>query len=512
MVKVFAYIRVSTMRQGEKGVSLQEQKDAIIRYAERYKLQIIRWFEERETASKRGRPAFNQMLRLLRLKVAQGVIIHKIDRSARNLEDWADLGKLVDVGVEVHFANESLDLKTVSGRLSADIQAVIAAHYSRNLSEESKKGIYGRLKQGFYPLRAPIGYLDQGSAKAKIPDPARAPLITQAFELCSTGKYPLLALIEEMVRLGLRNRNGAPVSLNGMSTILRNPFYMGVIRMRKTGDTFRGNHEPIVSAGTFAHVQDVLDGRAVDRTTKHRFIYSRLVRCATCRYSLIAELQKGHVYYRCHSRPFKSPPVCPLTSITETQLEEAVLGCLRELDLSDEEVNYLTSQIDGRLSELERRRQDLERAFKLQLDQLRHRVEKLTDLALDDTFDRETFQAKHRALLEEEAAIKQKLAALERQDGAVTENLRKFVERLKSPSLLYETASLEKRRDLLKEMLSNLQVTGKNVDVELKIPFRLIAERNKLPLCTDDRGTCRTRIGLFEQLYSYFSENPAAID
>jgi hypothetical protein len=31
----------------------------------------------------------------------RGVLIHKIDRSARNLKDWADLGELIDRGVEV---------------------------------------------------------------------------------------------------------------------------------------------------------------------------------------------------------------------------------------------------------------------------------------------------------------------------------------------------------------------------------------------------------------------------
>ena len=65
MGKVFAYARVSTPRQGEKGVSLPEQRDAIERYAQARGLEIARWFEERETASETGRPAFNQMLRLL---------------------------------------------------------------------------------------------------------------------------------------------------------------------------------------------------------------------------------------------------------------------------------------------------------------------------------------------------------------------------------------------------------------------------------------------------------------
>src|SRR5690348_4976064 len=187
----FAYARVSTPRQGEKGVSLPEQKDAIERYARLHSLKISSWFEERESASSTGRPSFTQMLRLLRSGKVQGVIIHKIDRSARNLEDWAVVSKLVDAGVEVHFATENVDMRTVSGRLSADIQAVVAAHYSRNLREEVKKGIYGRLKQGLFPFRAPIGYLDQGSAKLKVHDPVRAPLMNEAFKLYSTGTVSL---------------------------------------------------------------------------------------------------------------------------------------------------------------------------------------------------------------------------------------------------------------------------------------------------------------------------------
>jgi len=43
MKRVFGYIRVSTVKQGT-GVSLQEQKEAIIRYAEKHQLNIIEWF------------------------------------------------------------------------------------------------------------------------------------------------------------------------------------------------------------------------------------------------------------------------------------------------------------------------------------------------------------------------------------------------------------------------------------------------------------------------------------
>src|ERR1700730_10913646 len=143
----FGYTRVSTVKQGE-GVSLQQQREAIERYAQRNSYEVTEWFEEQETAAKQGRPVFSRMIKMLKHRKARGVIIHKIDRSARNLRDWADLGDLIDQGVDVLFANESLDMHSRGGRLSADIQAVVASDYIRNLREETKKGINGRLKQG----------------------------------------------------------------------------------------------------------------------------------------------------------------------------------------------------------------------------------------------------------------------------------------------------------------------------------------------------------------------------
>lgn len=79
MKNVYGYIRVSTVKQG-LGVSLQEQKEAIVRYAEKHDLTIVEWFEELETAAKQGRTLFTKMMALLQKGKVNGVIIHKIDR------------------------------------------------------------------------------------------------------------------------------------------------------------------------------------------------------------------------------------------------------------------------------------------------------------------------------------------------------------------------------------------------------------------------------------------------
>src|SRR5580704_10524989 len=101
MKRYFAYIRVSTVKQGERGSSLQEQRSAIEAFAQRNNLKITEWFEECVTAAKQGRQMFVTMLAKLSRGEADGIIIHKIDRGARNLRDWASLGEIMDRGVPV---------------------------------------------------------------------------------------------------------------------------------------------------------------------------------------------------------------------------------------------------------------------------------------------------------------------------------------------------------------------------------------------------------------------------
>jgi len=190
MKPCFGYIRVSTKEQAD-GASLTAQKDAITAFASQNNLVVTKWFEEQETASKAGRPLFETMRQQLLKGLAEGVIIHRIDRSSRNYTDWAHIDELSRQGVKVFFAADGLDFESTGGRLMADIQMVLAAHYSRNLSFEVKKGLYGRIKQGHYPFKAPVGYLDNGKGKLKTIDPIKGPLVRQAFELYASGEYSI---------------------------------------------------------------------------------------------------------------------------------------------------------------------------------------------------------------------------------------------------------------------------------------------------------------------------------
>jgi hypothetical protein len=61
------------------------------------------------------------------------------------------------------------------------------------------------------------------------------------------------------------------VTRTGLSTLLNNSFYIGLIRIRKTGELFQGAHEPIVSTPLFNRVKAVLREKQTCAPTGMRF-------------------------------------------------------------------------------------------------------------------------------------------------------------------------------------------------------------------------------------------------
>jgi DNA invertase Pin-like site-specific DNA recombinase len=496
MKKYFGYIRVSTAKQGEQGSSLQEQKAAIEAYALRHGLNIVEWYEELETAAAQGRPVFNRMLKAIERKAAHGVITHKIDRSARNLKDWAHIGELVERGVEMHFAHESLDLMSRSGRLSADILAVVASDYIRNLRDEVRKGFYGRLKQGLYPLKAPIGYLDQGGGKPKLIDPVRGPLVAKAFELYATGQWSVVTLSQELHRRGLRNRTGKRLSKNGISTMLNHPFYVGILKIRKTGETFPGCHAPLVDQATFDAVQSVLKGRMPHQSRRRRYRYQRLIRCAGCGYHLIAERQKGRVYYRCHTA------ACPLKCIREDAVDHALQRGTSKLVLSEPEWNSVRSDIDQHFETTQHDVAQHRKALELAIASIDNRQATLTDAVLDGIIDRSEYLARKERILLERADLLRRHKEADGYQAAAHAHAIEILELAKTASLLPQVANDEELRRIVKATTLNLSVHQRNIVIAWREPFRTLVNASADPCSGLHRDNPRTS-GLAQAIITY---------
>ncbi len=456
MKHVYGYIRVSTAKQGE-GVSLEAQKEAIQAFADRRDLIIAQWFEEKETAAKSGRKVFTEMMKQLKAGKADGLVIHKIDRSARNLKDWAAIGELSDLGIEVFFATETLDFRSRGGRLTADIQAVIAADYIRNLREETIKGIRGRLKQGLYPFKAPIGYRDNGPGQPKTPDPQRAHLIKAAFKLYASGQYSFDALLSELDRRGLRTRQGARLGRTAIEQILRNPFYCGLMFLRQSGETFPGVHEPLISAALFEQVQALKDDRTIKKVVRHDYPFRRLFKCRDCGASMVAERQRGHVYYRCHTRG------CPTTTIRQEAIDAGVAAIFETLHIPDAAIQRVSHMIDGFAAEdgLQAALQGLD----AQIAQLCDRAERLTDAMIDRIIAQDVYQDRRQKL-----EIERRHLAEEREHLAsetfTGKDVEKFLEHVKSLARAYEISEGGEKRQLIEIATSNREVSAKTLYIQ----------------------------------------------
>ncbi len=194
----------------------------------------------------------------------------------------------------------------------------------------------------------------------------------------------------------------------------------------------------------------------------------------------------------------------------EENLDDAVSKALHPLRLDAEEIEYAGLWVrNARLDEGTLHEREI-RNCRLLLDQNRARLIRLTDAFLDGSIDRDLFDQRKAGLLVEERDLKEKIDNLEQKNGNVLVQLENFLELAKTASTLYKTALPDEKRDLLKKLTSNLTAMGKNVDVGLTIPARLIANRQKNTCSAPQRGTTRTGVrleleGVLEELFKFFA-------
>lgn len=237
------------------------------------------------------------------------VIVHKIDRLARNRDDDSDIMRVLrECGVQLVSASESID-DTPAGMLLHGIMSSIAEFYSQNLATEVKKGMGEKIKGGGTVGRAPIGYQnvrlvdDKGrEERTVITDPERAPLITLAFEEYATGNWTVADLADHLAACGLNTRStpkisSQPVTLKTLHKVLVNPYYKGVVKYK--GVEYPGSHEALVDTETWDKVQAILASRINGtRNLKHPHFLKGSIFCAYCgeRMMVSNEKKKGWHY------------------------------------------------------------------------------------------------------------------------------------------------------------------------------------------------------------------------
>ena len=101
--------------------------------------------------------------------------------------------------------------------------------------------------------------------------------------------------------------------------------------------------------------------------------------------------------------------------------------------------------------------------------------------------------------------------SLEAGSPSIPDRLAEFLELAGRAYLLYKTASPDEKRDLVKIVTSNRQVSRKSVEFTLSVPFNEVANSFQRSNGRPYRDRPRTLDRLVKKLRGWFNENPAPV-
>jgi DNA invertase Pin-like site-specific DNA recombinase len=215
-----------------------------------------------------NRPALKRLLADIEDGRIDVVVVYKIDRLSRSLSDFAQMVDLFDArGVTFVSVTQQFNTTTSMGRLTLNILLSFAQFEREITGERIRDKISASKAKGMWMGGTPpLGY-DVRERKLIVNEPEAA-LVRDIFaRYAETGSAA--QLVRELQIEGRttkvwiaqngRRHDGKVIDQQCLFTLLRNRLYLGEITHK--GQSFPGQHEPIVTTELWAAVHAFVDGR-----------------------------------------------------------------------------------------------------------------------------------------------------------------------------------------------------------------------------------------------------------
>ncbi len=356
-MRAIGAIRLSELT--EETTSPERQREIIQAKAASRGDELVGWAEDLDVSASKTHPMKRPQLGawLEHPSDFDCVIFWRLDRFVRRVfPDFYDMVSWsAEHGIGLVSATEQLDLSGPLGRLVAVALATVAELESANDSERvagSHKYLreHGRFAGGKppYGYRAVLG----GDGWKLAPDPATSVIVAEIVQRVLSGEAVNSISADFNIR-GLAsprnaargNQDGQPWRPDSLRRILRNPALMGhAVHGRQTvygADGLAVQRGPaLVTSDMFAQVQEILKGRAANRTRHNATALLLDIAYCTCGRPLYMREQVSagktgarHRTYRCRAamRPGEFDPGCNAQSIRADQLDTIVCNLFLNL-------------------------------------------------------------------------------------------------------------------------------------------------------------------------------------
>ncbi|KKR13385.1 MAG: Resolvase [Candidatus Woesebacteria bacterium GW2011_GWA1_39_21b] len=487
-MRAITLTRVSTREQAEEGYSLPAQEKLLSDYATSKELVLKKKFSVPESATgKQERKTFNEMVQYLfehpDIKI---LLCEKVDRMTRNFSDAVSLDKWLNEDEErqIHFVKQNLIIHKNARsheKFQWDIYIALARQYSNNLSEETKKGLFEKAEQGWYPGNHKRGYKTFGDIGHKIwgvddsiPD---SRYIEMAFVLYDTGNFTLRTLAKELFGQGW-SVNGKAISISELHKLLIDSFYCGEFIWHEK--KYQGKHTPLISKELYGSVQERLQRKLkAGKYVKHTYLFgSSLTMCDECGRTVTWETKKGHNYGHCTRHNTNcSQRKYIREEVVETQLVDY-------LDTLKIENQRLLEWVRKALKESHKDEIDYHDNTVKELDTQYLKVKGRLDVLYDDKVDGlitkeqyETKREQYEQQLNDIVEAKQKHNKANINYLKLGINLFELAQ--KGREIYQKITDFDEKRELLNFVFSNLKINGEKVVPTPHNGFETIALRAK---------------------------------
>ncbi len=476
MPKYILYCRKSTDEKDKQVLSIEAQIAELREFAIREKLEIVATFSESKTAKTPGRPIFQKVLKMIESGEADAILSWHPDRLARNSIDGGYLIYLLDTGklLDLKFPSFWFD-NTPQGKFMLNLAFGQSKYYVDNLSENVKRGLRQKIRNGVWPSQAPYGYLNNKNTRGIELDPEKSKVVRKAFEIFAKEKVSFTDIVNFLYRGGITKRNGQKVNITRVHTMLTNQFYIGI--MHFNGEYFEGKHDQFISRKLFNQVQKKLELKGTSKYKSHDHAFSGLMRCGECGATITAESHTKHykngndqtfTYYRCT----KKLKPCSQPYLEESKLKDQLVGFIASAALpkrwGKDWLNWLERD---RLIEQQSAQESLTR-LKSEIQTIDGKLNLLLDSYLDGTIDSQTYKSKKNELFVSKQNLEDKIAKTEGGGSHWLEPMEEFINcALQAQKIARPNTAGDELRSFAKNIGSNFFLKDKQLRIEYKKPF-----------------------------------------